>query len=296
METDPAWYTQPVLLLLAGIFLLLVGSMAVVDNLKRFQPRSVDDTIELDKNCPNCGTPLRGRKLEEFVYDQTRPLRAWRVCFPCGFKERAPVTVPWTKTQGDESRREDRLDRERERVLEYLRIKDQFSATTFTALMMLSPTEFEEAVAEILEANGYKDAFTCGGPGDLGVDITCTSATGESVAVQCKRYDEKPVGSREMQSFIGMVHTHHNVDKGIYVTTSRFTKPAQALAEEHGILLVEQEELTRMLAAVAPPPQADESVRKLEAWDLVQDELDAQARELARKQKRERIERARRWG
>jgi restriction endonuclease Mrr len=51
-----------------------------------------------------------------------------------------------------------------------------------------------------------------------------------------------------MQLFIGMVYVHHKAEHGIYVTTSRFTDPAAALAREHDIMLIDGTELTRLMA------------------------------------------------
>lgn len=121
-------------------------------------------------------------------------------------------------------------------------------------LLMLTSTEFEEAIAQSLRDRGYRHVHRRGGPGDLGVDITCFDPNGEQLAIQCKRYAPgNLVGSREIQLFIGMVHTEHDVDRGVYVTTSGFTGPARDLAERHGIRLMGGYELARTFGFDGPP-------------------------------------------
>jgi restriction system protein len=113
-------------------------------------------------------------------------------------------------------------------------------------LLMLTATEFEEAIAQALRDHGYRHVRRRGGPGDLGVDITCVDPNGERLAIQCKRYAPgNLVGSRELQLFIGMIHTEHDVDHGLYVTTSGFTAPARDLAARHGIRLLGGHDLAR---------------------------------------------------
>ncbi|MEX2586587.1 MAG: restriction endonuclease [Actinomycetota bacterium] len=113
-------------------------------------------------------------------------------------------------------------------------------------LLALTPTAFEAAVADLLARSGYRRAELCGGPADLGADIFCEDRCGRTIVVQCKRHAPGiAVGSGEIQRFMGTV-THHQVDRGIFVTTSRFTKPAADLAAEHDIELMDGRDLARL--------------------------------------------------
>src|SRR5436190_23998912 len=51
--------------------------------------------------------------------------------------------------------------------------RQRLRATTITQLLALSPTGFEQAVADLLRELGYKDVRRTGGAGDLNVDIWC---------------------------------------------------------------------------------------------------------------------------
>lgn len=124
-------------------------------------------------------------------------------------------------------------------------------------LLALSPGEFEDEVARLLESQGYRDVQRVGGAGDLGVDIVCRDDAGNLVAVQCKRYaPDNPIRSPAMQTFYGMV-VRRRAQRGLYVTTSRFTDAARKLAEDVDIEIVDGLELVRQLSADALHPGHD---------------------------------------
>jgi HJR/Mrr/RecB family endonuclease len=264
-------------------------------------------SIALDKLCPKCEKPLRGQPLPPEPPEQRdshgrvierapkEPVYAWRVCFDCHFEERAYTTEPWTREQGDIVRREIRRDEERLVIQRYMRDQHLRSIATMEGLRSISPSDFEKAVAEILEANGYHNAYVCGGSGDLAVDIRCEDDEGRKAAVQCKQYSEKPVGSREMQTFIGMLHGHHNIEVGLYVTTSRFTKPAADLAAQHAIQLIDGDELEDMAMTLEPERPEDTEVPQLEMWAVVREEIRDSAARDRREKEMKRRRQAREW-
>jgi HJR/Mrr/RecB family endonuclease len=116
-------------------------------------------------------------------------------------------------------------------------------------LLVMTPPEFELAVGALLTELGFRSVERVGKPGDLAADLRCRDRKGRSVVVQCKRHAPGiKVGSREVQSFIGMASVHHRSDRGIFVTTSTFTIPAIDLAKQHDIQLVDGATLERLLA------------------------------------------------
>jgi restriction system protein len=119
---------------------------------------------------------------------------------------------------------------------------------TLGRLISGTPTEFEETVADLLREQGFRGVRRTGGAGDLTADIVARDRAGRLVVVQCKRYAPgKPIGSKDLQTFIGMQRVHHEADYGLYVTTSTYTAPARALADRHGITLVDGADLTEVL-------------------------------------------------
>jgi restriction system protein len=124
-------------------------------------------------------------------------------------------------------------------------------AKTLEELLLLSPTQFEVAVADLLRVLGYRSVKRVGGAGDLAADIVCRDSQGRSVVVQCKRYaPHVSIGSPAIQHFIGMQAIHHRAERGIFVTTSRYSKPAVNLAAQHAIMLVDGEALSRLLLKI----------------------------------------------
>lgn len=133
-------------------------------------------------------------------------------------------------------------------------------------LLALTPSQFEAAVADLLVRSDYRKAEVCGGPADLGADIFCQDRRGRLVVVQCKRHAPGvAVGSGEIQRFMGTV-THHQADRGLFVTTSRFTKPAADLAGQHGIELLDGTDLSRLALRLNSPARSDAPVREVSAW------------------------------
>lgn len=135
----------------------------------------------------------------------------------------------------------------------YLNRRDrEIRRRTLAELLALSPSDFEVAVATLLKDLGYRSVKVTGRTGDLAADIVCHDQQGHKVLVQCKRYSpRRPVGSPEIQLFIGML-VHHQSDRGIYVTTSRFTSAASALARQHGLELIDGARLATLIAGRHP--------------------------------------------
>ena len=131
------------------------------------------------------------------------------------------------------------------------RARQRMRLKSLGELMTLTPRAFEAAVADLLHDLKYRDIRHVGQSGDLAADLTCKDRKGKSVVVQCKRYAPGArIGSPDIQTFIGMITVHHGADRGIFVTTSQFSKPAIDLAEKHGIQLVDGTAITNLLAAV----------------------------------------------
>ena len=129
-----------------------------------------------------------------------------------------------------------------------LRKRRRLRIKTLGELLMLSPTGFEQSVADLLHDIGYRDVKRIGRSGDLAADISCKDAKGRSVVVQCKRYAPgTKIGSPDIQTFIGMLNVHHGADYGIFATTSEYSAPAVALANRHGIKLLDGQEISRII-------------------------------------------------
>lgn len=259
----------------AGIVLL--GAIAGRLETRRLsRPPPWRTSYELAHACPRCSQALHGAAISDERIERMRPESAWGKCFSCGYAAELPVRYPWTSGQRETVEGEERELEERQLISTYetelLSLRERQESRRIAhieGLLQGTPTQFEHSVARILEANGYADAIVVGGGGDLSVDIECLSPNGERTAVQCKRYLDKPVGSKEIQTFIGMLYGHHKVKTGVYVTTSRFTRPAQDLAEEHGIELIDNEKLGEMASVLMPTEEENEAERIAELQDAL---------------------------
>ncbi|WP_406428479.1 restriction endonuclease [Streptomyces sp. NBC_01589] len=118
----------------------------------------------------------------------------------------------------------------------------------------MSWREFEHHVAVLLRRDGCTDVVVHGGPGDRGVDVTALTADGRSLVVQCKSFAPyRPVWSGEVQKFLGASRVQHRADVALFVATTSFTPDARAIAETHGITVVDRGHLEKWSAGVPLP-------------------------------------------
>jgi restriction system protein len=121
-----------------------------------------------------------------------------------------------------------------------------------------TPAFFEQLVVDLMLAMGYggnaMDAGKAiGKSGDGGIDgvIKQDKLGIESIYLQAKRYTDGPVGRKELQSFFGALTGVHST-KGVFITTSRFTKEAEDFVKgvsTHRVILIDGEELVRLMVA-----------------------------------------------
>lgn len=99
------------------------------------------------------------------------------------------------------------------------------------ALMDLSPRAFERFVAELSSRLGLEDVQLTAATSDGGRDVVGTLRVGSVsliIALECKRYRrDRAVGVAFARALLGTIH-HPDTrsDRGILVTTSRFSTPA----------------------------------------------------------------------
>ena len=119
-----------------------------------------------------------------------------------------------------------------------------------------APEFLERIVANLLTAMGYgggdpKKAKVTGGTGDGGIDgiIREDSLGLDEIYLQAKKYATgRTVGENDLRNFAGAIDTA-NTTKGVFVTTSSFTKKAIAYVEKSPkrIILINGKELARLM-------------------------------------------------
>ena len=101
-------------------------------------------------------------------------------------------------------------------------------------LKKLSPNGFEKLCSRLFREKGFVKVEVTGKSGDGGIDgigVMKLSLMSFKVLFQCKRYKES-VGSNEIRDFRGGMIGR--ADKGIFLTTGRFTKSAVEEASRDG--------------------------------------------------------------
>lgn len=138
----------------------------------------------------------------------------------------------------------------------YQRLRQSLASELLNKVVQLSPSFFERLVVELLVKMGYggsiKDAGRAvGRTGDEGIDGTIKEdKLGlDIIYIQAKRW--KPgnvVGRPELQKFVGAL-AGQGAKKGIFITTSNFTKEALDYTprNETKIVLIDGQELAQLM-------------------------------------------------
>jgi restriction system protein len=107
-------------------------------------------------------------------------------------------------------------------------------------LKKLSPQGFERICKRLLSEVGIHDVQVIGGAGDQGIDgtgvIKVNEVVGFTVIFQCKRYKDSVV-PHHVRDFRGTMQGR--ADKGIIITTGRFTSEAKKEAVRDGVPPIE---------------------------------------------------------
>ena len=103
--------------------------------------------------------------------------------------------------------------------------------------------EFENACAEILHANGYRNIIITQESRDYGVDILCDDGKFR-YAVQCKRYSGR-VGLNAVQQ-VDSGYRYYCCHKAMVMTNNYYTQQAIDLARRNGVTLIDRDDLLTM--------------------------------------------------
>jgi restriction system protein len=113
-----------------------------------------------------------------------------------------------------------------------------------------------EAVCETLFAQAGFQTRSQSHGADGGVDIWLHSANaqGPVAVVQCKHWQGKAVGVKEIREFFGVMASHQ-LKRGTYATTSTYTADAQQFAKDNGISALDGPALLALIAKRTPEQQ-----------------------------------------
>ncbi|WP_108032590.1 restriction endonuclease [Trichococcus patagoniensis] len=153
----------------------------------------------------------------------------------------------------DEVNDEDPID-ERIRIIEFSKkVNNEVATELLDKIRNINPYFFEKLVIDLLDTMGYVgpngNAMVTSKSNDGGIDgiINQDPLGTNTVYVQAKRYKEDNIIQRpDIQGFYGAL-AGINADRGVFITTSRFSKAATEYAMRQGIVLVDGIQLTDMM-------------------------------------------------
>lgn len=137
----------------------------------------------------------------------------------------------------------------------YLSLRQQVEHELLLRVKDCPPEFFERLVVKLLTTIGYGGSLADAGKalgksGDGGVDgVIKEDKLGlDQIYIQAKRWDDTTVGRPEIQKFVGALHGKR-ARKGIFITTSTFSKDAQEYANsvETKVILIDGSRLVELM-------------------------------------------------
>lgn len=132
----------------------------------------------------------------------------------------------------------------------YSIINEQLADDLLTAIIGQTPSFFEALVVDLMKAMGYGNGFVTKATGDGGVDgIIYEDKLGFNlIYIQAKRWDkDTAIRKPEIQKFAGAMMGPPKVEKGLFITTAKFSQGAMDFAKAQHIILVDGEKLTELM-------------------------------------------------
>ncbi len=137
----------------------------------------------------------------------------------------------------------------------YDSIRDELASQILEKLRASSPAFFERLVVDLLVRMGYGGSLTDAGKavgrsGDGGIDgIIKEDKLGlDVIYIQAKRWNGNSIGRPDVQQFAGALQGRR-ANKGIFITTSKFTNEAREYVQNISskIVLIDGEELAQLM-------------------------------------------------
>ena len=137
----------------------------------------------------------------------------------------------------------------------YLKLRKQLEVDLLARVKSCAPDFFERLVVRLLTTMGYGGSLADAGraigkSGDGGIDgVIKEDKLGlDLLFIQAKRWDSSAVGRPEIQKFVGALYGR-KAKKGIFLTTSTFSKEARSYAEglDSRVILIDGAQLAEFM-------------------------------------------------
>lgn len=171
-------------------------------------------------------------------YFEARGLGSWK-----------SVSAPPASSAGPKARPDETLTPEEQIDETLAELQEALEQEVLTQLRSVNPASFERFVVRLLAAMGYGVGKVTGRSGDGGIDgvIYEDRLKLDRIYLQAKRWADAPVGGPDINGFLGAL-AKHGANRGVFVTTSRFTQDARRAVElpHLRLVLIDGEELARL--------------------------------------------------
>lgn len=132
----------------------------------------------------------------------------------------------------------------------YKGINDALADELLTEIMNQSSDFFEMLVVDLMRAMGYGEGFVTKSSNDGGIDgIIHEDKLGFNlIYIQAKRWKtDTTITKPEIQKFAGAMMGPPKVEKGLFITTAKFSPGAKQFADAQHIILVDGQKLTELM-------------------------------------------------
>ena len=190
-----------------------------------------------------------------------------------------------TKKENQQQGLHERLSPQEELYESFAKIKTAVCEDIIDIILSKSPQAFERLVVSLLQSMGYGDEIKSSAEvtkysNDKGIDgIIKEDVLGlGKIHIQAKRYNKKNVVSREeIQKFVGALAGARS-DKGVFITTSYYSKGAIEYAENLSgatLVLIDGKKLSGFIYEYGLGMQVEQTIKikKLDGdfWDSMED-------------------------
>lgn len=132
----------------------------------------------------------------------------------------------------------------------YAIINEQLADDLLAEVLNQTPAFFEQLVVDLMKAMNYGEGFVTKYSGDDGIDgIIHEDQLGFNlIYIQAKRWKpDVTIGKPELQKFAGAMMGPPRVEKGLFITTAKFSPKARDFANAQHIILVDGKRLTKLM-------------------------------------------------
>lgn len=132
----------------------------------------------------------------------------------------------------------------------YAIINEQLADDLLAEVLNQTPAFFEQLVVDLMKAMNYGEGFVTKYSGDDGIDgIIHEDQLGFNlIYIQAKRWKpDVTIGKPELQKFAGVMMGPPRVEKGLFITTAKFSPKARDFANAQHIILVDGKRLTELM-------------------------------------------------